>query len=188
MGGLPGDLKRIIEDLIAPVLDWKELLRRFVDTTARNDFSWFPPNRRFVYSGIYLPSLKSQELKNVTLAMDTSGSITDEDLQAFEAEVRAIIQDYRANCKVIYCDARVQNVEEFDADTPVELHPKGGGGTDFRPAFNLIEECGEYPVCMIYQTDGYCSRFPEEPSYPVMWIITRKNEGFKPPFGEVITL
>ena len=122
------------------------------------------------------------------MAMDTSGSINDEDLQAFEAEVRAIIQDYRANTKVIYCDASVQGVEEFDADTPVELHPKGGGGTDFRPPFEYIEEAGEYPACMIYQTDGDCNRFPAEPSFPVLWVLTRKSNGFCPPFGEVINL
>ena len=188
MGELPGALERIVEEMLEPVLDWRELLRRFVDTTAKNDYSWFPPNRRHIHNGLILPSLRSQELKNVTMAMDTSGSITDEDLQAFEAEVRAIIQDYRANTKVIYCDAKVQSVEEFDADTPVELHPKGGGGTDFRPPFEHIEEAGEYPVCMIYQTDGWCDSFPEEPPYPVLWVLTRRNENFIPPFGEVINL
>ena len=138
MGELPGAIERIVEEMLEPVLDWRELLRRFVDTTAKNDYSWFPPNRRHIHNGLILPSLRSQELKNVTMAMDTSGSITDEDLKAFEAEVRAIIQDYRANTKVIYCDAKVQNVEEFDADSPVELHPKGGGGTDFRPPFGEV--------------------------------------------------
>jgi len=185
---LPGALERIVEEMLEPVLDWRELLRRFVDTTAKNDYSWFPPNRRHIHNGLILPSLRSQELKNVTMAMDTSGSITDEDLKAFEAEVRAIIQDYRANTKVIYCDAKVQSVEEFDADMPVELHPAGGGGTDFRPPFEHIEEAGEYPVCMIYQTDGWCDSFPEEPPYPVLWVLTRRNENFIPPFGEVSNL
>jgi len=187
MGELPGALERFVEESLEPVLDWRELLRRFVDTSAKNDYQWFPPNRRHIHNGLILPSLRSQELKNVVMAMDTSGSITDSDLVAFEAEVRSIIQDYRANTKVIYCDAEVQNVEEFDADSPVELHPKGGGGTDFRPPFEYIEESGDYPACMIYQTDGWCDDFPEEPPYPVLWVLTRKR-GFNPPFGEVINL
>lgn len=188
MGDMPGALERVVEDILDPVLDWKEILRRFVDTSAKNDYQWFPPNRRHIHNGLILPSLRSQELKNVTMAMDTSGSISDEDLKAFKAEVQAIIQDYRANTKVIYCDSKVQNVEEFDADTPVELHPEGGGGTDFRPPFEHIDASGEYPACMIYQTDGYCHSFPEEPPYPVLWVLTRKNEGFDPPFGIVIHL
>ena len=187
MGELPGAIERLVEELLEPVLDWKELLRRFVDTSAKNDYQWFPPNRRHIHNGLILPSLRSQELKNVVMAMDTSGSINDNDLKAFEAEVRSIIQDYRANTKVIYCDAKVQNVEEFDADSSVDLHPKGGGGTDFRPPFEYIEESGDYPACMIYQTDGWCDDFPEEPPYPVLWVLTRKRE-FTPPFGEVINL
>jgi predicted metal-dependent peptidase len=188
MGELPGALERIVEDLLEPVLDWKELLRRFVDTSARNDFAWFPPNRRYVHMGIYLPSLHSQELKNIVMAMDTSGSISNDDLKAFASEVRAIVQDFRANTKVIYCDAVVQSVEEFDADSPIELHPGGGGGTDFVPPFEHIAEHGDDPVCMIYQTDGYCDSFPDEPPYPVLWVLTRKNEYFNPPFGEVVNL
>jgi len=188
IGDLPGMLERLVAELLEPVLDWRELLRRFVDTNARNDYQWFPPNRRYIHAGLILPSLRSQELKNVVMAMDTSGSISDDDLAAFESEVRAIIQDYRANTKVIYCDMEVQNVEEFDADSPVELHPKGGGGTDFCPPFKHIEESGEYPVCMIYQTDGCCESFPEDPPYPVLWVLTRKNERFNPPFGEVVNL
>ncbi len=188
MGEMPGALERMVNEMIEPVLDWREILRRFVDTSAKNDYQWFPPNRRHIHNGLILPSLRSQELKNVTMAMDTSGSISDEDLKVFEAEVRSIVEDYRANTKVIYCDAKVQHVEEFDADTPVELHQKGGGGTDFRPPFEYIKQSGEYPACMIYQTDGYCHSFPEEPDYPVLWILTERNESFRPPFGEVIHL
>lgn len=188
MGELPGAIARMVEDIIDPVLDWRELLRRFVDSNAKNDYQWFPPNRRHIHNGFILPSLRSQELKNVTMAMDTSGSISDDDLKAFGAEVRSIVEDYRANTTVIYCDSAVQRVEEFEADDVIDLHPEGGGGTDFRPPFHYIEERGEEPVCMIYQTDGDCSRFPEEPPYPVLWVLTRRNDGFNPPFGEVVSL
>ena len=188
MGQLPGNIERAVADLVEPVHDWREILRRFVDSNARNDYQWFPPNRRHIGNGMILPSLRSQELKNVTMALDTSGSISDNDLAAFEAEVRSIVEDFRADTTVIYCDSTVQSVEHFDADTPVKLSPKGGGGTDFRPPFDHIEQNGEYPVCMIYQTDGACNRFPEPPPYPVLWVLTRKNERFDPPFGEVVSL
>jgi predicted metal-dependent peptidase len=189
MGELPGALERVISDLVEPVYDWRELLRRFVDTNARNDYQWFPPNRRHVGNGVILPSLRSQELKNVTMALDTSGSISDSDLAAFEAEVRTIVEEYRADTTVIYCDSKVQLVERFDADTPVTLSPKGGGGTDYRPIFSHIEESGEVPLCLVVQTDGWCEKFPEEqPQYPTLWVLTRRNGCFRPGFGEVINL
>ena len=188
MGELPGAIERIVADLVEPVHDWRELLRRFVDTNSRNDYQWFPPNRRHIGNGMILPSLRSQELKNVTMALDTSGSISESDLAAFEAEVRSIVEDYRADTTVIYCDAEVQRVEHFDAYTPVELSPSGGGGTDFRPVFEHIEQTGEYPVVLIYQTDGWCDRFPEEPPYPVLWVLSQPNDRFTAPFGEVISL
>jgi len=188
MGSLPASLDRLVKDLLEPVLNWKELLRRFVDSNASNDYAWFPPNRRYLHMGVILPSLRSQELKNVTLVMDTSGSITPDDLKAFGAEVRALVEDYGASSTVIYCDDHVNNVERFEAGDAVELNPSGGGGTDFRPPFEHVDQSGESPACLIYQTDGECNRFPPAPAFPVLWVLTRKNVNFVPPFGETIML
>ncbi len=68
-----------------------------------------------------------------------------------------------------------------------QLHARGGGGTDFKPGFEYIEEEAIMPSCAIYFTDGWCSSFSEEPDFPTMWILTDKAN-FKPPFGEVINV
>lgn len=188
MGNIPASLDRFVKEIIDPVLDWREILRRFVDESAKNDYSWFPPNRRHIYKGVILPSAYSRELKNVTLVMDTSGSIGQRDIDRFASELGSIVDEYQTNCKVIYCDSKVKGEEEFSAGEPIDLHIQGGGGTDFRPPFEYLEERGDEPVCLIYQTDGHCSRFPEEPAYPVLWMLTAPNEWFDPPFGEVIHL
>ena len=65
------------------------------------------------------------------------------------------------------------------------LHPKGGGGTDYRPVTAYVEEQGLNPACLVYLTDGCCDRYPEEPWYPVLWIGTCE---FNPPFGEFVML
>jgi len=184
-GSLPGELQRMVEDIVDPVVDWRELLRRFVDQSAKNDYRWFPPNRRHIHDGMYLPSARSEELGTVVVAIDTSGSIAQKELDQFTGELNAILEDYKAGCKVIYCDSRIAGIEEFQPDElPVVLDPKGGGGTNFKPPFDYLEEEGEIPPCFIYFTDGMCSQFPEEPEYPVLWACTEKR--FDPPFGEVV--
>jgi predicted metal-dependent peptidase len=190
-GNLPGSMARVIENILEPKLDWREILRRFVDTCSKNDYSWGRPNRRWIGRGIYLPALSSNELGSVVAAVDTSGSIGQEQLDQFAGEINAILQDYQADCTVIYCDTQVNKVDEFPAGDTVVLKVHGGGGTDFRPPFDLIDDQGKLPVCMLYFTDGECNQFPVAPAFPVLWVQKKYYAGewdFTPPFGEVLEL
>jgi len=188
-GKLPAHIARLVEDTLEPVLDWKELLRRFVDQNAKNDYAWMPPNKRYIHMGLFMPSLRSQELKNIAVAIDTSGSINQEVLKEFVSELGAIMEAYDSNAYVMYVNNALQGVEEFTAyDIPLKLNAQGGGGTDFRPPFNHLEEKGMLPSCFIYLTDGQCSSFSNDPNYPVLWCIIGSAERFHPPFGEVIQI
>lgn len=187
-GKLPAGLDRLVTDILEPKVDWREVLRRFVDQSAKNDYQWFPPNRRYIHQRLYLPSLKSEELPPIVIAIDTSGSIGKEELDQFAVEMTAILEDHHTSCTVIYCDARIANVEEFSSDDlPLQLHPKGGGGTDFRPSFDYVGAQCLVPSCMIYLTDLECSSYPSEPPYPVLWARIGKG-GTMPPFGEEVQL
>lgn len=187
MGNMPADLARLVEEIVEPKINWREVLRRFVDQCAKNDYRWFPPNRRHVHNGVYLPSVKSEQLPPVVIAVDTSLSIGKEELNQFASEISCILADYHTSCTVLYCDTRIGNVEEFSTeDLPLTLHPKGGGGTDFRPPFRYVEETNLTPSCLIYLTD-MGGKFPtEEPAYPVLWVSSQKDE--TAPFGEVVEL
>lgn len=189
MGSCPAGIARLVEELTQPKIDWREILRRFVEQSARSDYSWTPPNRRFIHKGLYLPSLHNEELGDIVIAMDTSGSIEDLQVAEFASELTAILEEFNATATVIHCDTEVAGVEIFTQDDlPLELHPQGGGGTDFRPPFDWIEEnAPQPPAAMIYLTDLECSRFPNEPEYPVLWAHTDQG-GETPPFGEVIEL
>jgi predicted metal-dependent peptidase len=185
-GKLPAGLARLVEELLEPHVPWREVLRRFIDQAARNDYTWTRPSRRYLASGMYLPALYSEEMRPVAVAIDTSGSINQGELSQFAAELSAILAETRAAATVIYCDSEVSGVEEFDTDAlPLDLHPKGGGGTDFRPPFAEVDRRALQPSCLIYLTDGECASFPEAPEYPVLWAITSKRK-FSPPFGEVV--
>jgi len=187
-GDIPAGLKRLIDTLLEPKLPWREILRKFVQGVSKNDYSWTRPNKRYIADDIYLPSLHSDELGDIAIALDTSGSIQDS-LEEFVAEMNDILSGKMKRALLIHCDCRVAHVDEltpFDLPFTVEMH--GGGGTSFVPPFEWIEENGESPVAMIYFTDGYCSDFAKEPPYPVLWVLDRPNEGFKPPYGDVIQI
>lgn len=189
-GKLPGGLERFVGDLLEAHVPWKEVLWRFVTQAAKNDYTWTRPNRRYVASGLYLPSLYNEELGDIVCTVDTSGSISDTELSQYAAELSAIVEFTRAHLHVFYVDTQVQEVEEFGPeDLPLVLKAKGGGGTDFRPAFAEVDKLGIEPVCMVYLTDGECWSFPDPaPSYPVLWGLQGGYRDFDPPFGEVVKL
>lgn len=180
---IPDAVNRMVESILHPKLDWKEMLRRFVQNNARNDYSWSVPNRRHIAQGLYLPGIKSEELGKIVLAIDTSGSVSENDLNQFSSELSDILEQFpNVELTVLYCDTDIRNVQEFTSnDLPLQLEAKGFGGTDFRPPFRWVTENDLEPIAMIYFTDGYCNRYPEEPEYSVLWIGTVE---FEPRFGE----
>lgn len=180
---VPDSIKRMVSEILEPKLDWKEILRRFIQETAKNDYTWQKPNRRYIHQGLYLPSLYSEELGEIILIVDTSGSINYKLLVQFSGELSSILETF-TNIKitVIYVDTMVRGFEEFtNDDLPLSLNAKGGGGTSFVPGFTWIEQNEKEPVAVLYMTDGYCNRYPNEPDYPVLWIGTRE---FEPRFGD----
>ena len=187
-GELPGGIRNFVTAMNEPKLDWKEVLNRFVLEQVQNDYSFSRRNRR--YNGnIILPSLYNTELKPILLAIDTSGSITEEDKKLFASEVEEIIYQFNLPVNVVYCDTKIRHTETFDLDTlPVKLDCRGGGGTRFKPVMEYIETLEEAPSCLVYLTDLECYDFGNEPDVPVLWVQTRGNIRMPVPFGEVVLL
>jgi predicted metal-dependent peptidase len=182
-GTLPAGLARLVEQVLHPKVDWREVLREFVASHARNDFSWSQPNRRFVHLGLYLPGLRSEELGEVVLAVDTSGSIGPEDLARFAAETQAILESFDCSLTVLYHDTEVQNVQRWrSGDGPLVLEPVGGGGTSHVCVFHWLAQQPDEPTCVICLTD-LDTEFPDaEPAVPVLWAVVVGNTD-PVPFG-----
>ena len=185
-GKLPASLARLATAAAAPKVDWRSVLHRFVQQVARDDYSWRTPNPRYLAGGLYLPALRSDAIGPIAVAIDTSGSIDTVLLDQFAAELRSVVDDVLpTRVHVIYCDAKVQRIDTFERGDVLELHPAGGGGTDFRPALAAAETFDEVPACCIYLTD-LAGRFPDAaPSIPVLWATTVDRPV---PFGEVVVL
>ena len=175
-GKLEGEFAKLIDFFLQPQLSWQSLLAQYMSSLARDDFSYARASRR---SGdAILPSLRSSQI-DVSVAIDTSGSISQEEINEFVSEINAIKSNMRASITLIACDEKVDPklIWRFEAwdelQFPVSLG--GGKGTNFIPVFDYIEQQDAYPSVLIYFTDAK-GKFPEfEPSYPVMWLVKGKE-------------
>lgn len=185
-GQLPGDLARLIGDILNPKADWRELLRRFIKDRAKDDYSWTRPNPRYLQSGFILPSLDSQRLGKIAVAIDTSGSIDATLLDSFMTEVESIVHEARpSTLTFIDCDAQVNSVRNFEPGETLPRDFAGGGGTNFSPVFELLNQDDTAPACLVYLTD-LDGHFPDcAPAFPVIWAATSDRTA---PFGEIVRL
>lgn len=185
-GNCPASIRRFIDELVDPKIPWRELLREFLRRPARDDFSWRRPCRRYAHQGLILPGVYSEQMGRFLIAVDTSGSITKELLAEFQSEVQSALDETRPEAiDVVYCDAAINQIEEFRPDDTVQLEMKGGGGTSFVPVFEHAAAMDEPPVAIVYLTD-LAGTFPDEPpDIPTMW--ANYGDGDKqPPFGELV--
>lgn len=186
---LPAAIQSIIATLIEPAVPWQDLLRQFASKICRDDYSFRRPNRRYAHLGFMLPTLRSEGLGTIVVAVDTSGSISSnrELLNAFLSELQSILDTTSPEAlHLLDCDATVNAHYEFHTGDDLRETPfLGGGGTRFEPVFEWLEENHVEPDCLIYFTDLYGSFPVNPPPFPVLW-LNYGNPGNKAPFGETI--
>ena len=192
-GKVPGQVEETVRGAHASTLDWRSLLRRYMTDAAKSDYSWSLPNRRFIDSGLYLPSIRSEGIETIAVIVDTSGSLPAATLAAFWAELREVAAEIRPESVVVLqVDAALQDAAEYAPDElPEEIALKGRGGTDFRPGFEWLDEQGIQPAVCLYFTDMECSSYPDaEPPFPVIFCNwSRPPEDWnREPWGERIDI
>ncbi|MGD0894109.1 MAG: VWA-like domain-containing protein [Terracidiphilus sp.] len=185
-GKSPAGLARTLEGAAEAAVDWRELLRRLWSDTIPSDSNWMRPNRRHISAGLYLPGVVREGVGEIAIAVDCSGSVSARQLRLFEAEMRSILEGQRPQrVHVLYFDSIVQKAETYESGEPVHLCPVGGGGTDFGPCIDWLDEHGIQPQTLVFLTD-LCGTFPEiAPDYPVLWASTERRRA---PFGSVIPM
>lgn len=190
-GDVPDFVKRMIDKMKEPTIDWKKILDNFVQERIC-DYSFSPPDRRFFDTDFFLPDFNEKDFlsKEVLFMVDTSGSIKDEDLAIVYSEFRGAIEQFAGKLigKLGFFDADITPPLPFEnvADL-MSIIPYGGGGTDFRVIFDYIRNNrkDELPACIVIFTDGdgpYPSQ-TDTMGIPVLWIIN--NFEFTPPLGKV---
>ena len=186
MGKMSAGLERLVGEILKPKVDWRDVLRKFLEKCKSDQRTWSKFNRRFLAQGIYLPSVSGESLGEIAFAVDCSGSITQEVIDQFAAEILSAKEDGNpTKIHVVYFDSEVSHYESYGRDDDLDIKPHGGGGTAFSPVFEYFAEHDINPVACVFLTDLCCSDFGDQPDYPVLWVST--DEGTAP-FGEVVLM
>jgi predicted metal-dependent peptidase len=186
-GNVPSGVKRLLKDLTEPVIDWRELINQQIQSVVKNDFTWARPSRRGWDMDAVMPGLKPGEMIDVCIALDQSGSISEEDSRAFLSEVKGIMEQFQEYKVTIWCfDTEIYNVKTYTSDNIddiMQYEPMGGGGTDFMANWEFMKENGIEPKKFIMFTDGMpFGEWGEEQYCETCWII-KGNPNCEPPWG-----
>ena len=176
------DIDEELHSLLAPFLappkiPWQQILRQFVGNAGRvgKTTTWSRPHRRF---GQVTPGERKQHYLNLLVAIDVSDSTDTQSLrETFASELMHIARARQSRITVLYTGSRIQKVESFSGAPQVVEIFRGGGFTDFRPAFDYASQQQPRPGAIIYLTDGY-GEAPEFSDIPTLWVLS--PDGQKP--------
>ena len=188
-GKVPAGVARLIKDFTEPKMDWRELLRMNIQSIVKSNFSFNRVNRKSMHSGAVLPGMMNEETIDVSIAIDMSGSISDEMAKDFLSEVKGIMDEYQDFKLDLWCfDTEIYNYQKFtgdSADDILDYKCQGGGGTDFDANFHFMKANDIEPKRFIMFTDGYpCGSWGDE-NYCESLFIIHGDETIIPPYGQV---
>ena len=186
-GSIPGNIARDLQNLLQPKLPWKQILRKFLFSMNKTDYSWTKPNRRYIHQGIILPSLHGESLGQIDFAIDTSGSVSVSDFNRFISEIAYVFKQFKPDGVGVYqFDHILQSTDKVATLSDfMKLKFKGGGGTNIEPVLEYFKSQSKGKA-LIVLTDGYFHHTAEmNPNKPVIWLIY-DNPNWQPPFGKAV--
>lgn len=185
-GNVPGSVKKMINDLTEPKIDWRELIAQQIESIVKSDYTWQRPSRRSWHMDAVMPGQKPGETIDICVAVDSSGS-TAGMIKDFLGEINGIMEQYEDYKIHVWCfDTHVHNPKIFNHDNSEDMSDyevMGFGGTDFEVSFDWLKEEDIEPEKLIVFTDGYPVGGWGDPDYcDTVWII-QGNTNIEPPFG-----
>lgn len=186
-GKVPGHIETVINDLVNPKINWRTLLNVNIQSIFKSQMTWMKPNRRNA-GGMILPRMTFEDTVDLCIAIDTSGSISEEMKVEFLSEICGILNYYTTfNLKIWCFDTEVHAYKEFDVYNINELPSyvlEGGGGTEIRSNFDFMQEEGIVPKQFICLTDAYngSNNWGPDDYCPCTFII-HSNPSPQVPFG-----
>lgn len=185
-GTLPAGVQRLVDDLTAPKMDWRSLLQTQLSSLIPSDYSFLKVNRKGWDLDVILPGMTEEKMLNIAVALDMSGSITNEMVKEFLSEIKGIMDQYPMYEIRVFCfDTKCYADRTFSTDNGERIEtyqPAGGGGTDAGAIFEYLKEQNYVPMKLVVFTDGYVGgNWGDENYTNVLWIIN--NNQVIPPWG-----
>jgi len=186
-GSIPLGVKRLIQDLTDPKMNWRELLRMQLESTIKSDYTWMRPSRRGWDMDAVLPGMNRTDAIDIAIYIDMSGSISEAQGKDFLSEVKGIMESFESYKIHVACfDTEVYNLQQYNSenlDTIEDYELAGGGGTDFDSIFRHLKDEQIEPKRLVVFTDGYPCGSWGDPNYcDTVWII-HGDRNPNPPFG-----
>ena len=186
-GNVPGNVKRMIQELTEPKIDWRELIAQQIESIVKADFSWQRPSRRSAHMDAIMPGTIPGNQIDVCVAVDTSGSVSTEMLRDFMTEIQGIMEQFDEYNLHVWCfDTSIYNPQKFTHDNAMDMvdyEPEGFGGTDFEVNWEWMKEEDIEPKKLIFFTDGYpCGGWGDPDYCETVWVI-HGPKTIEPPFG-----
>ena len=178
-----GGEDRELADLLAPKINWRDELREFVKAycNAKDKSSWRKVNRRFLSTGVYMPSLIGEKIGRMVIAVDTSGSVGNRELAEFLSEVTGIVKDVSPEAiDMLYWGSDVVAHEVYEGSMVTDIvnstKPIGGGGTSPSCITTYMKDKRLQPECVVVLTDGHVGDdWGGEWNAPLLWCIVGGN-------------
>ena len=186
-GNLPAGVKRLINQLTEPQMNWRELLRMQLESTIKSDYSWMRASRKGWHMDAIMPGMKTTDAIDIAVAIDTSGSISTAQCKDFLSEIQGIMEAFDSyRIHVFTFDTETYNPQQYDSDNLediTEYDIQGGGGTDFDAIFRYLKSAEIEPKKLVVFTDGYPYGSWGDSNYcDTCWII-HGDKNPSPPFG-----
>jgi predicted metal-dependent peptidase len=187
-GNLPAGVKRIIQELTEPKMNWRELLRMQLESTIKSDYTWMRASRKGWHMDAVMPGMNLDPMIDIAVAIDTSGSIGEDMLRDFLSEIQGIMDSFPAYKIHVFCfDTEVHNPAVYTSDnldSITEYEPGGGGGTDFDAIYNYLKAEEIEPKRLVVFTDGYpFGSWGDEQYTDTVWIL-HGTTSIVPPWGQ----
>jgi len=190
-GNCPAEIERIIKEFTEPKMNWRELLQQQIQSVIKNDYTFARPSRKGWHSGVILPGTNYDDTIDICIAIDTSGSIMNEQVEDFLGEVQSIMDQYKDyNIKIWCFDTDVHNEQDYNAsgESLDSYKIGGGGGTDFQANWEYMKENDIVPKKFIMFTDGYTwDGWGEEDYCDTVFVINgHHDKNMEAPFGTTV--
>jgi predicted metal-dependent peptidase len=187
-GNLPAGVKRIIQELTEPKMNWRELLRMQLESTIKSDYTWMRASRKGWHMDAVMPGMNLDPMIDIAVAIDTSGSIGEAMLKDFLGEIQGIMDSFPAYKIHVFCfDTEVHAPAVYTSDnldSITEYEPAGGGGTDFDAIYNYLKAEEIEPKRLVVFTDGYpFGSWGDEQYTDTVWIL-HGTTTIVPPWGQ----